>query len=55
MDEVKYAVPPVNETAIETAAQLLMAADVASRATVCRHVHCRPLARQRLRGSSVSA
>ncbi len=34
MDEVKYAVPPVNETAIETAAQLLMAADVASRATV---------------------
>jgi RND family efflux transporter MFP subunit len=34
MDDVKYAVTPANETAIETAAQLLVAADVASRATV---------------------
>ena len=34
MDDVRDAVTPVNETAIETAAQLLVAADVASRATV---------------------
>jgi len=34
MDEVRDAVTPVNEAAIETAAQLLVAADVASRAMV---------------------
>jgi RND family efflux transporter MFP subunit len=34
MDDVKDAVTPVNESAIETAVQLLVAADVASRATV---------------------
>jgi len=34
MDDVKYAVTPVNEAAIETATQLLVAVDVASRATV---------------------
>jgi RND family efflux transporter MFP subunit len=34
MDDVKDAVTPVNETAIETAVQLLVAVDVASRATV---------------------
>ena len=32
MDDVKYAVTPANETAIETAAQLLVAADVDQRA-----------------------
>ena len=34
MDEVKYAVTPADEAAIEMAAQLLIAADVASRATI---------------------
>ena len=34
MDEVKYAVTPTDEAAIEMAAQLLTAADVASRATI---------------------
>jgi transcriptional regulator with GAF, ATPase, and Fis domain/multidrug resistance efflux pump len=34
MDDVKDAVTPVNESAIETAVQLLVAPDVASRATV---------------------
>lgn len=34
MDDVKDAVTPVNESAFETAVQLLVAADVASRATV---------------------
>ena len=34
MDDVRYAIPPINETAIETAAQLLSALDLGSRATV---------------------
>ncbi len=34
MDEVKYAVTPADEAAIEMAAQLLVAADVASRGTI---------------------
>jgi len=34
MDDVKYAIPPVNDAALETAAQLLGAFDLASRAAI---------------------